>query len=487
MTETLQKFLDGKKYRFAILAFLLGSMSALSMAPTFHVWALLIGLSGLYILLALSPTQFCASLSGYSFGLGYFGFGLSWIGNALLVEGNAYAWAWPLAIAGFPIILSLFTAFGSLCTKRFCNLKKITGFAGFIFFMSISEWLRGNILTGFPWNLFGYSWAEHLEIVQIISLGDIYLLNILTIFWLSSLGFLMVSESKIPLKAITAILVLASFAGNYTYGAQRLSQNPTQYDETIKLILIQPNIKQSEKWKEDKIIPNFEKLLSLIQEALNAETGEANIYVALPETSFPPFITENQQAKDMLAQSLSVYKGNVFVIAGVLRHDKELSHYYNSVVMFDKNAKIINIYDKHHLVPFGEYIPFNEIIDIAPIVGFSGFQAGSGPAIEKTHQSLHYYPVICYEVIFPHIFSRLKGNQGTIIINVTNDAWYGDSAGPYQHFTQTKFRAIESNTPLIRVANTGISSVIDPYGREIQKSHLFQTVTISNFLPITNK
>jgi len=212
-----------------------------------------------------------------------------------------------------------------------------------------------------------------------------------------------------------------------------------------------------------------------------------DIYVVLPETAFPPFATQHPQAKKSIADALSVYKGDVFLIAGTLRYEKTENSFYNSIVMFDKNAEIINVYNKHHLVPFGEYIPFDNIISIAPIVGFSGFKAGSGPKTEKTQSNLAYIPAICYEAIFPNSFpDRNKGEQH-VIINVTNDAWYGKSAGPYQHLAQVKFRAIEQKTPLIRVANTGITALYDPFGRGLRVTNIYENVVISHLLPLSNK
>tara|TARA_B100001989_G_scaffold236663_2_gene198752 strand:- start:1798 stop:3261 length:1464 start_codon:yes stop_codon:yes gene_type:complete len=487
MKTYLETFLKDKKYRFALMAFILGAATSFAMAPYYIVPLIFLGLSGLYILLDLSSTRLTAALTGYCFGLGYFGFGLSWIANALLVEGNAYAWAWPLAVAGLPALLSFFPAFGALCIKRFCDLKKVTGFFGFVFFLSISEWLRGNILTGFPWNLFAYTWGENLEVIQIISLADVYLLNILTIFWCATLGYLISTSQSKTIKITLTALCLLSFVGNYYFGTQRLNKNPTQYNEHIKLVLVQPNIKQSEKWQKEKIVQHYENNLALIHEALKKENGKDDVYIFLPETAFPPFVTQDPQAKAMLAEVLTTYEGNVTLIAGVLRYNPDKDQYFNSIVAFDKNAGIVNIYDKHHLVPFGEYIPFNEIVNIAPIVGFNGFQSGIGPEIKETETGFSYIPVICYEAIFSKAFSSLRHKDKKLIVNVTNDGWYGKSAGPYQHLVQTKFRAIENNVPLLRVANTGVSGLFDNLGRTVKQTNLFERTTVSNAIPVTNK
>ncbi|MDH5723191.1 MAG: apolipoprotein N-acyltransferase [Alphaproteobacteria bacterium] len=487
MIKYLEKILDGKKYRFAIFAFIFGAFSTYALAPFHLTFTLFIGLSALYLLLTMSSTNFRAAMTGYCFGLGYFGFGLSWIANALLVEGNEYAWLWPIAVAGLPLGLSFFTAFACYLSKKMLNLRHVSGYIGFILFMFSSEILRGYIFTGFPWNLFGYIWAENLEIIQIVHLWNIYLLTGLTLFWCSAPGFVIISENKTRYKIIIICLAFISFSGNYIYGLQRLAQNPTQYSENVKFILIQPNIKQSEKWKSDKILDHFSNQLATISKSLLQEKDGHDIYVVLPETAFPPFVMEHPKAKESIANSLSVYQGNVFLIAGVLRYKKEENSYFNSIVMFGKNAEIIDIYDKHHLVPFGEYIPFDNIFSIAPIVGFSGFKAGLGPKTVKTRSDFSYIPAICYEAIFPRSFSG-KNNAGQLaMVNVTNDAWYGESAGPYQHSAQVKFRAIEQNTPLIRVANTGITALYDPFGRALKVTDMHEDVVISHLLPLPNK
>ena len=217
----------------ALLSFALGSQSALSMAP-FNMWYLLfLGLGGLYFTLANSPSNKHAFLYGWSFAFGYFLFGLSWIGQALLVDGNPYQWAWPLAISGLPFILAPFTACACFLSKRYFHLNTIPGFVFFVATISLFEWLRGHMFTGFPWNLYGYTWFDILPLIQVASIDSVYLLTFLTILWMTFPGFLLTliqntnaeqSKTHTVSLSILCFVVLLSFISAYAYGYNRIKR-----------------------------------------------------------------------------------------------------------------------------------------------------------------------------------------------------------------------------------------------------------------------
>ncbi|MGH1404380.1 MAG: apolipoprotein N-acyltransferase [Alphaproteobacteria bacterium] len=458
--------------------FLIGAFASLSMAPTNFWPALLFGLAVLYVFTRDADTIKQSFALGYGFSLGYFGFSLSWIGNALLIDGNPYWWAWPLAISGLPILLSCFTACACALYKRVCrNTTNLENYIIFCTCLSVSEYLRGNIFTGFPWNLYGYTWADISPIAQFASLTSIYGLTFITILWSASI----VQWIETTRKKTIALLILSSVIIVYGYGLYKIETYSPSSETNYTFRIIQPNIKQSEKWKPEKRAQNFLKLLSLSKYKENEQTKDSKAhYIIWPETAIAPDITNAPWAMDLIKEILHEYPTPVYLITGALR--SENGGYYNAILTFNKNAEIIHVYNKRHLVPFGEYMPFEEIIDIAPIVGFTGFKSGTTSSLFTTPENITISQLVCYEILFPR-YSR--EHQSNVIINVTNDAWYGKTAGPYQHLTQAKFRAIETQIPILRSANTGISAIISPLGHILkyrdldEKGYILQKIPIS--------
>lgn len=452
------------------ISFTFGAISSYAMAPH-NLWpTLFLGLSILYVLVDRAPNAKKAALIGFAYSLGYSGFGLSWVANALLVEGNPYGWAWPLAVCGLPLILSPFTALmcalhKTISQKRHVLIKYIS----FTITLFLAELGRGHLFTGFPWNLYGYTWIEIKPIANAAHIFTIYFLTFLTISWTITPALLANKKAGTLSKLVIFFWALGSFTTAFIYGQNHISkiEKISADDKKINIAIIQPNIKQSEKWKPEKQSENFQKLLNLTREAAaklqKQETENTTLFV-WPETAIANNVINSDWATSQIIETLSLLEQDTYLLTGALRY-KEKDQYFNSIMIFDKAGEIINTYNKSHLVPFGEYMPLSEIIDIAPIVGFQGFQRGEDPSLLTLNETLNIFPLICYEVIFPHkTFQKLNDKNTGIIVNVTNDAWYGNSAGPYQHLVQAQFRAIENQTVLIRSANTGISAIISPTG-----------------------
>lgn len=463
-----------------LISFSLGALCVLAMAP-FNLWPVLfIGLSGLYVLISKTDSNAQATLIGWCFGFGYFLFGLSWIGNALLVEGNDYKWAWPLAVMGLPIILSFYTALVGYCARRFA-MPSLFAFAATF---TIIEWLRGHLFTGFPWNLFGYAWVDVLPIVQVTSIGTVYLLTFLTILWATLPGYLYASAVGKKHKTIAALIVILSFVSAYAFGSLRLQKNPTQYHDDISVRIVQPNIPQHEKWDRSKIVENYYNQLT--QSApYGHETGTT--YIIWSETALNRWFLNDRSAMADLQTILRDYKNSAYLITGTLIYDENNDDFANSIVLIDQNGRILQQYDKSHLVPFGEYIPFQKYIPLSPVAGFTGLKKGDGLQTQRTAEGITYSPLVCYEIIFPGAVIAQNQPRPDVIINVSNDAWYGDSAGPQQHFTHAIFRAAEESIPVIRVANTGVSGAIDPMGRVLSRSDFFDKTTTTIELPKPSK
>lgn len=450
-----------------LVSFASGALCAGAMAP-FNLWPLLFaGLSIFYIGLAKTQTPRSAFLHGWIFGFGYFICGLWWISNALLVDGNPFLWVWPLAVAGLPAVLAFFPACAAVLGKRFSDMRTARGLALFIALLSLSEWLRGHIFTGFPWNLYGYAWGGWPAMMQIASLGGSYFLTLLTVFWATVPGFLIVCSSQRKWKVVLATVAFMSITCSGLYGHWRLSTTRAGTHEDITIELIQPNIAQADKWDPEKAGSNLKTQIDLSFNDGEKREGKTTLIV-WPETALTQGALRHEEITDSLRRMISSYGGRAYLVTGYLRYEGEES-FYNSLAVFDSEMNRIATYDKAHLVPFGEYIPFENTLPIKPLVPFSGFTAGPGNRIVTIPGVPSFRPLVCYEIIFST--SRTEARPD-FIINVTNDGWYGDSPGPRQHFMQARFRAIEEGAPVIRSANTGISGVIDPLGRSLYRMAL---------------
>ena len=486
--------------------FLTGAFSALSMAPANFWPAIFLGLSCLYTMVKRAPTPFKAALFTFAFSTGYFAFSLSWIGNALLVENNPYWWMWPFAVSGLPIILAILPAicialYKSLAQNHIKHENSVLNYIAFCLCLALSDYARGHLFTGFPWNLYGYTWSEILPIAQLAALPNIYFLNTVTIFWATAPAFILNTQRKRSKNILLIVVIIASFIATYLYGYSRISlysNPPSQNAKTVQIIVAQPNIKQSDKWKKEKRAQNFIDLVEMSyyhnETSQTVSNTPKQTIIVWPETAISQDILDTSWTMDKIRELLKTYPEDVYLITGAMRHlpqskDKPKA-FYNSIITFNKNGEVIDIYDKKHLVPFGEYIPLDDYIKLSPIVGFSGFRKGEKENLRiiKTIKNdnkpaLKFTALICYEAIFSKYAHTASQNKPNFIINVTNDAWYGHSAGPYQHAVQAQFRSIETRLPIIRSANTGISIITNPTGKIISNTALMKkNILRENFL-----
>jgi apolipoprotein N-acyltransferase len=468
----------GPKQKILLLA-PLGALMALAMPP-FGFWPLLFaGLGGFYLVVR-NLTGRAAFAAGWLFGFGYFAAGLYWIGNALLVPGNDFKWVWPLAILGLPVGLALFTGAAAWIAVRYAR-EGVRGVLFFIGVMALCEWVRGTIFTGFPWNLYAYGWATLPAVAQSVSWAGAYGLTLITL-GLTVFATYGAARRSIPVLAGT----LVALGVLYGWGAVRLDTHPTHYNDTIIVRIVQPNIAQEDKWRGDRVAQN---LRNTVETSVMRDFIAGKTYAIIwPETAITQFVAEDQNVRAYIRDTLFDTEDNRFLLTGLLRHetkDTGKAAYYNSLVAYNRDLVPMATYDKAHLVPFGEYIPFQDIIPLAPFAAFSGFTPGPGLRTEKILGLPPFGGLVCYEIIFPGA-AVAKGDETRPewIINVTNDGWYGDSPGPYQHLTKARFRAIEEGIPVIRSANTGISAVIDPTGRILYSLPYGRAGVIDSPLPV---
>lgn len=442
MLDFLSKFIKFACDYPRIMVFALGGISSLAFAPFYFFPAAMIGFSGLVYLLDFTPFSKHPYRFGWWFGFGYFTIGLYWLANALKTVGLWYLM--PVGWFGLPAFLALFISPVVGLTVRMTR-PGIVRCLYFTIVWSVAEYLRGHILTGFPWNINGYVWT--LPILQIISLIGIYGLSCLT-------TLLFVSFASRSRFFFSACIIL--FVGLYGWGQFRLSEYPTQRTG-VNMRLVQASIPQNTKWLADHFDENFGKQLGL-----SVLEGERSLTAIIwPEASVPALIANYPMLMNALA---SVVPTNGYIIIGGPRKDQD-NRIYTSSLVINSDAKLVAFYDKTHLVPFGEYFPFRKyfpfISKLTP--GEQDYSPGRGIETIILPGLPSFSPLVCYEAIFPgQVVSTPRPDW---MLNQTNDAWYGDSTGPFQHLQIVRTRAIEEGIPLVRSANNGISAVVDSVGR----------------------
>lgn len=461
--------------RRAGLAILAGAIGALALPP-FDIFASMFVSFTLLVWLLDGATGNAetgrAGLSssfwtGWLFGFGYFVCGLWWLGNALLLEADEFAWAIPLAVLGLPAVLALFYGLATLLARLVWS-DGVGRIAALAAAFGLVEWLRSFVATGFPWNAIGYA-AMPVPVMMQSS----YVLGILAVTPLAV--FVFAAPALLGTRRgawIGLSVALALLGAHFGYGAYRLFiEIPPSGDKTVTVRLVQPSIDQSQKLENTDRIGIFEKHLALT--AAPPEEGKPRPEVVIwPETSVPFILTDNPDALVRIGDVLQ--EGQVLLTGAVRAEERGAGQpplYYNSVYMIDDKGQILGASDKVHLTPFGEYVPFENLLrqfGIEELISLpGGFTAAARRTSLELPSGLGLYPLICYEAIFPAEVAPDLGGA-SVILNVTNDAWFGSTPGPYQHFLQARLRAVESGVPLVRVANNGISAVIDPTGRIIE-------------------
>jgi apolipoprotein N-acyltransferase len=475
------------------IAFASGAMGALAMPP-FGLWpALAISLSiAVWLLDGSGSGSRWASIRraagiGWVWGFGYFLAGLWWIGAAFLVQADVFAWLMPFGVVGLPALLACFAAFGFALARLLWSPSGWRIFA-LAFGMTAAELLRGHAFTGFPWNTLGMALGQNLWLMQSASVVGLYGLTAIATLLLSTPALLGTGETRTarigPVAA--AAVALALMAG---YGAWRLSAPALAPVAGVKLRIVQPNLAQDAKFHSGRGPEILRKYLDLSDRPASSDPAELRdpTHIIWPESAFPFLLHREAAALSMIADSLP---RGATLVTGAARSSGEGTdtRYYNSIQAVGDTGAVLGSYDKVHLVPFGEYVPdFLErslrAIGIRQFVAIpGGFTAGerhtafSVPGLPPVAGS------VCYEAIFPGE-TMPPGPRPGVILNVTNDGWFGDTPGPRQHFAQARLRAVERGIPLVRAANTGISAVVDPYGRIVASLPVGREGVIDAVLP----
>lgn len=472
-------------WKRALSALFFGALSALAMPPFDQFWVLFITLPVLVWLIdstAADPgrgifSRFRPSfVTGWWFAFGYFVAGLWWIGSALLVDAERFAWLMPFAILGIPAGLALFWAVAISLARMFWSddWRRIVMLA---VFLGLGEYARGIVLTGFPWNSLGYAAMSTPVMMQSASVLGLYGIMPLAILVFASPAIFAPGSGRKPRRvAMLMIFCLALTGSHIGFGVWRLQQNPGQLVDGVKLRIIQPAIAQKDKWLPE----NEQDILGSYLSLSNSDEGDITHFI-WPESAFPFILT---QRRDALAAIAAMLPDDSYLITGAMRVERGIeadseAKVFNSVLLINHLGEIVGAADKAHLVPFGEYLPFQDLAERYGLQQLTGIDGGFTPApgrtILTTKTGGSFLPLICYEITFPGQIRpdmKLKPSDSDKpsaeprwIVNVTNDAWFGITPGPYQHHRQAVVRGVEEGLPVIRAANSGISSVSDAYGR----------------------
>jgi apolipoprotein N-acyltransferase len=481
-------------WKRAAIAFVAGVLSALAMAPfnawpvlflTFPVMVWLIDGAGAGRLRGVPA----AAMAGWWFGLGYFVPGLYWIGYAFLVDAPTFAWLMPFAVLGLPAYLALFTALG-FALARLIWTRDGSRIIALAAALTLSEWLRGHVLTGFPWNAFGYALTAPVALAQTASLVGLWGLTFFSVAIFASPAVLIDGSSrgrKPWIAPAAALLLLVAMA---IFGMLRLSLQPTTMVANVKLRIMQPNLDQDARFNYSAKAQVMQKYLTLSDRASGPQsTGVRDVNILIwPESAFPFFLTREGDAMAQIADLLP--KGTVLITGAVRAPDlppgTRVTRAYNSIYVIDHDGSVLSVYDKLHLVPFGEYLPYQDLMEKLGFVQLTKVQGGFIPGLRRRTMEIpnapRVLPLICYEAIFPGSVASHDDRPGWIV-NLTNDGWFGISTGPYQHLQQVRVRAIEEGLPVVRAANTGISAVIDPLGRTVARLGLGIEGVLDSSLP----
>jgi apolipoprotein N-acyltransferase len=466
-----------------VLLFTAGLLSAFAFAPTFLVIFLPISFPVLLYSVDMAVNYKRAALYGWIFGFGYFLGGLYWISFALFVFWDQFWFLFPFALLLLPAVMALYISLVAVCWK-FTRFTGTPSILAFIVIWLASEILRSYLFTGFPWNLMGHCLCFSTELLQISYRSGVYGLSILALLFSCCLYPLRYGLKLENLRFLGGVVIII-FA-SYLYGYSRLQDNPSQFTD-VNLRLIQPSISQTEKWRDNQFSENLDRHIEL-SKMKGLEGIDAVIW---PEAA----LSANYNKSIAKLLTPAVPKDGLLITGSISHNYEKLSSserknlddnlkFYGTILALDSTGEKQFEYKKHHLVPFGEFVPFKNFLPIKKITpGLVNQTPGELGVKFEGHKNIPpFRPLICYESIFSYE-TRHGTTKCDWLLNITNDAWYGDSPGPYQHFQISRIRAIENGMPLVRVGNNGITAVIDPLGRIIQRTQLNQITSLDVRLP----
>ena len=460
-----------KGWRAAGAAFVAGALAALAMPPLHWLPLAVVGIVAFVWLWDTAPGPRSALLRGWAWGTGHFAVGSYWIVEAFFVPPADYGPLGPPIVIGLAALLGFFPAMAAGAAKwitlrwpsmggRYCRLLLLA------IAWAIAEWLRGHVFTGYAWNPLAHVWAFATPLLQGAALFGVYGLGLLT--------FMILAAPVAGWRASILALVVAGGAG--FAGQAAMAPVDTAGDGPLVRI-VQPNTPQAEKWRPEMRAAHMAKLVEMSRR----DGFDGLAAVIWPETAPPVVVVPGSAVLEVMAKA--VPPGG-YLLTGAARQTRNREDgVWNSLLVVDGEGGIVATYDKVHLVPLGEYIPFHkQLAPVSGAIGRGSFEVGESRVTLDLPRLPSFSPIICYEVIFPAAVTG-PGPRPRWLLNVTNDAWFGLSSGPYQHLASARLRAVEEGLPMLRAANTGVSAVIDAYGRVLAALDMQREGVIDHRIP----
>lgn len=462
-------------WRRFLLLFLAGAVAATSAPPVFFVPALFLAmpilvwcLDGAERMRGLRKLFSPAFGIGFAFGLGYFVVALHWLGAAFLQEGGIFLVLLPLAILGLAAILALFWGLATSLAHLIWSggALRVLALAGAL---SLAEYARGHLFSGFPFDLLGYALTANDEMMQLASVIGVYGLTFLAALISMTIALIWPADERgLVRRLVPFFLAVAVIAGQIGYGNWRLQNTEVTQRDDMRVRLAQPMIVDHADWTRSEPAEVMDRLISLSESG--AGLGDIT-HLVWPESVFPFFLQDYPDALARIARMLP--PGTTLLtgaprapIADELAQDVE-NPGYNSILTINSDGEIVGSYDKSHLVPFGEYLPladFWKLFGIRQFVpGTNGWAAGDGRRLQDIAGTPAFLALVCYEAVFPNDIGDVT--RAEFILNITNDAWFDGSLGPAQHAHHARIRSVETGLPMLRASNTGTTIVTDPLGR----------------------
>ena len=489
----IERYLNKRYLTLYLFPFILGCLTVFSFQPFNYTFINFLILPLLFYLTVYikkksksvyrkKPYKKNFFLFGTFFGFGFFLCGIYWITNSLTFD-DSFTFLIPIGLIVIPLFLSLFFSIPILLVGPFLNLNFVSIFL-FSGSLGLFDYIRSKIFTGFPWNLWAYSFSWFNELIQILDKSGLFAFNliIISIFTLPAFCLFKIKLGKKILYSFCLILFFIFF---YLYGNYSINQNQKDIislNDKFNIKVISPNFDLKYGLTETEIETRLEKLIRYSDPKKNLKT----LFI-WPEGVFSGYsYGELIKLKKLFVRN---FGKDHYILFGVNRLDKEQEGIYNSLIIVNNQFDIIQEYKKQKLVPFGEFLPFEKLFNK---FGLKKITEGHGSFLVGKKQKnleidqLNILPLICYEIIFPKLIQN-SGEGTNLIINISEDGWFGDSIGPHQHFAKSIYRAIERNTFLARSANKGISAIISNKGQIIKKLNPNESGNIELEVPLIKR
>jgi len=487
----LNTFLNNKFFVIFIAPFLLGAITILGFSPFNLTFVNFFTFSALLFLISIIKKKTYARYKkrkskryffylGCAFGFGFFLFGNYWI-SISLTHDDMFIGLIPFSLILIPLFLSLFFGLAIFTVGPFCE-KNIHFILFFSLIFSIFEYLRGNLFTGFPWNLISYTWSWSIEFIQILSYVGTYSLSLLSVSFFC-IPFLFFQKKIIKKNIIFSLIFLITFIVNYFYGLYKVDNSDFHFDENISVKIVSPNFSMKDYNNETEIY-QIQRLIKIS----NPEKSKKTLFIWPEGIFYESYLQDIKKYKKLFSNKFSE---NHLIILGTNNFiSSNDNRYFNSLVVINNKAEILSVYNKVHLVPFGEFLPFQKTLSKLGLKkitrGYNSFSSGDIRSIinlDKNFNERKILPLICYEIIYSGKIKKKK-QLPDLVVNISEDAWFGRSIGPFQHYTKAIYRSVEEGVFIARSANKGISGIIDPNGKSLKFLEASESGNVEYKMPL---